>query len=237
MCSSVLKNCHTLAGRVIKEKNHRQTENFWFEDEWMRKKASGEDGIKIEKIINSGHVHDSIPSRATSWVPQQTKEMNEMRKKCPWSECRASQYVEICMLPSCHFFHSLARILSSKDVYRSLIYITLKHHSALFQCAIICVYKPHSCTLFEANLNEEFQKIYFKFHEASVHQMWYDADAFYANFSNKFPFFWVFYVQSLLYIHNFFEVLAYNRSDDVLLNVEVSCHAISFHRVDHVLLV
>ena len=33
----------------------------------------------------------------------------------------------------------------------------------------------------------------------------------------------------------FFEVLAYNRYDDVLLNVEVSCHAISFHRVDHVL--
>lgn len=33
-----------------------------------------------------------------------------------------------------------------------------------------------------------------------------------------------------------FEALAYNRYDDVLLSVEVSCHAIPFHRVDHVLL-
>lgn len=33
-----------------------------------------------------------------------------------------------------------------------------------------------------------------------------------------------------------FEALAYNRYDDVLLNVEVSCHVIPFHRVDHVLL-
>lgn len=152
MCSSsALKNCHTLYWRV-KDRMWQTNWEFlirgWI-NEWEKKnqKTSGEDGIKIEKIINSDHDHDSIPSQATSRVPQQTKEWMKWERNVSmkWMPSKSiCGNLHAAKLPFFTKKFIIERCLQKLNLHN--LKTPLSTFCTLLQCAIICVYKPHSCS-------------------------------------------------------------------------------------------